>query len=79
MKLAAYKGNKKAMLQYALMLDNGQGVQMNKDEAQCYYRMAADKGSIDARVYYNMSYEESQRNFVIATSRSTQSWNEKKM
>lgn len=26
-----------------------------------------------------LSYEESQRNFVIATSRSTQSWNEKKM
>lgn len=56
-KLAADKGNDKAMNNYACMLKHGQGVEMNKEEACLYYKKSADKGNSRAMYNYALMLE----------------------
>ena len=42
-KMAADKGDVNAMFKYATMLENGEGVAVNKEQAIYYYKIANDK------------------------------------
>ena len=44
------KGNQNAMYNYAYMLDFGDGIEVNKEEAIKYYKMAIDKDFPDAMI-----------------------------
>ena len=46
------KGNDDAMLNYAIMLNNGDGVPVNKSEAIKYFKMSIEKGNDDAMLNY---------------------------
>ena len=53
----ADKGDSEAMYLYAVMLYNGEGIEVNKEEAAKYYQMAAEKGHIGSmNNYANMLY-----------------------
>ena len=45
-------GNGEAMYHYAYMLEHGNGVPINKEEAIKYYKMAIDKGNSSAMNNY---------------------------
>lgn len=47
-KMAADKGQAKAMYAYGVMLYKGISVPINETEASRYFKMASDKGGIDA-------------------------------
>ena len=53
-KMAADKGDSDAMVNYANMLRNGEGVPVNQQEAVKYYKMAIDKGNSDAMNNYGL-------------------------
>ena len=46
------------MIKFALLLYAGDGIETNKKEAARYYKLAADKGNIDAMVNYAFMLEE---------------------
>ncbi|KAK8865032.1 Chitin synthase 4 [Tritrichomonas musculus] len=46
--MAADKGHAKAMYAYGVMLYKGISVPINETEASRYFKMASDKGGIDA-------------------------------
>ncbi|KAK8835343.1 hypothetical protein M9Y10_017871 [Tritrichomonas musculus] len=52
-KVAADRGNVDAMLNYALMLLKGEGVQINKEESCRYFKAAADSGNTEAMMIYS--------------------------
>lgn len=51
-KMAADLGMVEPMLNYALMLSNGEGVKMDKKEASKYYKRAADNEQINSMYNY---------------------------
>ena len=46
--MSADKGDTQSMLRYALMLNDGDGVNVDRNEAARYLKMAADQGNPDA-------------------------------
>lgn len=50
--MAADKGDHQAMFRYAMMIDQGKGVKMNKEETNKYYKMVIDKGNHNAMYIY---------------------------
>ena len=56
-KTAADKGITDAMFNYAVIVDQGIGLDQNKFDAAKYYKMAADKGHQDAMFNYAMMLE----------------------
>lgn len=52
LKMAADKENLEASFSFAVMLDYGLEIEMNKKEAAKYYKIAADKGLVPAMTRY---------------------------
>lgn len=46
--MSADRGDSTAMFNYASMLESGDGIAANAEEAARYYKMAADSGNQDA-------------------------------
>ena len=55
--MAIEEGNSDAMNSYGIMLERGAGVDVNKEEATHYYRMAAEKGNADGMNNYTLILE----------------------
>lgn len=52
LKLAADKGDLLSMRNYALMLYEGDGIEINKEEAARYFKLAADEGNLKSIYNY---------------------------
>lgn len=76
-KLSIERGNDEAMNNYAYMLDNGYGVEIDKEEAARYYKKAIDKGNVNAINNYasmklnSNDYEEAARYYKLAIEKGS--------
>lgn len=52
MKLVADLWNVNAMYQYAIMTNDGDGIDVDYKEAEKYYKMAILKGDVESMFYY---------------------------